>query len=214
MPMNPPVCMVYASDPGPRPIGDIPTMNTIYGRKPSRKKRGGWRAARPKQARTHDAPRHGGVKGGFDSFHKDCTRPGLGLSDCTRLRRFLLCDPGPRSGLFWYATLGAEIHREVHLLVPAVPHQDRSALQTGRWHGHGPHLPPPRSRAVPSRSFVSQKANAFPGRAPPGKASRCQVHQRCCRRWARSYPYPGSIVPFPLSLSIGSPGGDVKAGGM
>lgn len=111
----------------------------------------------------------GGVKGGFESVYKDCTGPGQGLSDCQILRRFLPCDFGPRRGLFRYATLGAEIHREVHLLVPAVPHQDRSACQAGWCHGHTFHLPPPRSRAVPLRSFVPQKANALPGRAPPGR---------------------------------------------
>ncbi len=35
-------------------------------------------------------------------------------------------------------------------------------------------------------------------RRPPGKASEYLVRQRLCRKWARSYAYPGSIRTSPL----------------
>ena len=77
MPMKPLCEWSLPQDACPRHIVGISTMDTIYGGKPSRKKCGGLRAVRPKQARTHDAPGLSGAKGGFDSFRKDCTGPGL-----------------------------------------------------------------------------------------------------------------------------------------
>ena len=49
-----------------------------------------------------------------------------------------------------------------------------------------------RSRLNYFRLFFTQNKNAFPGRAPPEKASECLVRRRLCLRWARyCFAYPG-----------------------
>ncbi len=57
------------------------------------------------------------------------------------------------------------------------------------------------------------KQNALAGRPVPGKASECLVRRRLCRRWARSYAYPGSIPASPegaLSIPQGARGAKIS----
>ncbi len=48
-----------------------------------------------------------------------------------------------------------------------------------------------------SYGVFSKIRNAFPGHAPPEKASERVVRRRFCRWWAMDYAYPGSISATP-----------------
>ncbi len=43
--------------------------------------------------------------------------------------------------------------------------------------------------------------NAFPGRAPPEKASECLVRRRLCQRWIQDYGHPGFTLTPPRELT-------------